>query len=73
MEKPKHGWSTPCAWLLWKMEGWTAHQIKIAFQILAQQIASGMIVKLWHDTMCKDGYYAGPFDREETGEPDEGI
>jgi len=55
------------------MEGWTAHQIKIAFQILAQQIASGMIVKLWHDTMCKDGYYAGPFDREETGEPDEGI
>jgi len=57
MKKPKKVWKTPNAWLMWKMEGWNAHQIRIAFQILAQQIASEVIIKLWHDVMRKDGYY----------------
>ena len=68
MKKPKKGWHTPNAWLLWKMRGWNARQIRTAFQILAQQIASRVIIKLWHDVMREDGYYDLPIVPSDPGE-----
>ena len=73
MKKPAKGWKTPNAWLLWKMQGWTLEQIKIAFQVLAQAIPGRMVTKVWHTAMHADGYYGrlvapdllpGPFDNE---------
>ena len=59
MKKPKKGWMTPNAWLLWKMQSWTLEQIKTAFLALVPSISGYRITGIWHSAMIEDGYYSG--------------
>ena len=70
MKKPKNGWKTPNAWLIWKMYGWTLEEIKYAFLAVIPRMSGLLIRRLWETAMREDGYYSGPPDVQDVGEPD---